>query len=356
MSETLRSHSNTTHGRARPRDSASGRSRVGGSVRNTTTDVASDRAVSQVVDTTNRAGIGGTARADQPHHARREHHLAAAREVRRHAAPELLAVAAAAAAAFGRPVGPEPVVPAVAGAALERASKASRNSPRCSWSRKARTSASTRGCAASACSTARRGRSSFDERFTGNLLQFARMVELPQRHVPGRHAARGAGHRHHRRPDQRHVQAAGGRALGPAAASRAWSWRRSSRPARRPASRSAAARTTSTFSRPGSTRCATNTSARRRGRRSSAACCSARTASSTPASARRAEGGGLVVTSSNASVSPLFRVVLDPGRFDIGGIKTLSSAQIISTRTRALETTTRWNAIEQQVTTLLSNG
>ena len=52
------------------------------------------------------------------------------------------------------------------------------------------------------------------------------------------------------------------------------------------------------------------------------------------------EGGGLVVTSSNASVSPLFRVVFDPGRFDIGGTKTLSSAQIISTRTQALETTT----------------
>jgi hypothetical protein len=37
------------------------------------------------------------------------------------------------------------------------------------------------------------------------------------------------------------------------------------------------------------------------------------------------EGGGLVVTRSNASVIPLFRVVLDPGRFDIGGTKTLSS-------------------------------
>ncbi len=68
------------------------------------------------------------------------------------------------------------------------------------------------------------------------------------------------------------------------------------------------------------------------------------------------EGGGLVVTRSNASVSPLFRVVLDPGRFDIGGTRTLSSAQIISTRTQALETTTRWNAIERQVTMLLTNG
>ena len=51
-----------------------------------------------------------------------------------------------------------------------------------------------------------------------------------------------------------------------------------------------------------------------RGRRSSAACCSVRTASSTPASARRpGEAERLVVTSSNASVSPLFRVVARPG-------------------------------------------
>jgi hypothetical protein len=67
------------------------------------------------------------------------------------------------------------------------------------------------------------------------------------------------------------------------------------------------------------------------------------------------DNGGTVVISSNASVSPLFRVVFDPGRFDIGGVKTLSSSQL-STRARALETTTRWNAIERQVTTLLTNG
>jgi hypothetical protein len=65
------------------------------------------------------------------------------------------------------------------------------------------------------------------------------------------------------------------------------------------------------------------------------------------------ESGGLVVTGSNASVSPLFRVPLFPGRFDIGGLKNLSTA---STRTRALEIVTRWNAIEKQVATLLANG
>jgi hypothetical protein len=68
------------------------------------------------------------------------------------------------------------------------------------------------------------------------------------------------------------------------------------------------------------------------------------------------EGGALVVTDSTSSVSPLFRVVFDPGRFDIGGVKTLSGAENTSTRARALETTTRWNAIERQVTNLLSNS
>lgn len=69
-----------------------------------------------------------------------------------------------------------------------------------------------------------------------------------------------------------------------------------------------------------------------------------------------AEGGPTVVTGSTASVSPLFRVVFPPGRFDIGGVKTLSTAQNTSTRSRALETITRWNAIERQVTTLLANS
>ncbi len=69
-----------------------------------------------------------------------------------------------------------------------------------------------------------------------------------------------------------------------------------------------------------------------------------------------AEGGPTVVTGSTASVSPLFRVVFPPGRFDIGGVKTLSTAQNTSTRSRALETVTRWNTIERQVTTLLANS
>jgi hypothetical protein len=66
--------------------------------------------------------------------------------------------------------------------------------------------------------------------------------------------------------------------------------------------------------------------------------------------------GGFVVTGSNASVSPLFRLPINAGVFDIGGKKTLSAGQNTSTRARALETTTRWNAIERQVTNLLTNS
>ncbi len=65
------------------------------------------------------------------------------------------------------------------------------------------------------------------------------------------------------------------------------------------------------------------------------------------------EGGTITVTNSNATVSPLFRVDLPRGLFDIGGVKTLSASA--STRSRAIETATRWNAIEKQLATVLAN-
>lgn len=71
---------------------------------------------------------------------------------------------------------------------------------------------------------------------------------------------------------------------------------------------------------------------------------------------RQPEGGALVVSGSDATVSPLFRVDLRPGLFDIGGIKTVTAAQNGSVRARALETITRWNAVERQLTTLLASG
>jgi hypothetical protein len=69
--------------------------------------------------------------------------------------------------------------------------------------------------------------------------------------------------------------------------------------------------------------------------------------------AQGAEGDAITVTGSNATVSPLFRVDLRDGQFDIGGVKTLSASA--SPKSRAIETATRWNAIEKQLATVLSN-
>ena len=69
--------------------------------------------------------------------------------------------------------------------------------------------------------------------------------------------------------------------------------------------------------------------------------------------AQNLEGGAITVTKSDAAVSPLFRVDVPLGNFDTGGVKTLSSSA--SARTRANETTSRWNAIEKQLATVLAN-
>ncbi len=72
-----------------------------------------------------------------------------------------------------------------------------------------------------------------------------------------------------------------------------------------------------------------------------------------------ADGGGgpFIVTSSTASVSPLIRVPLPRGVFDIGGSAVLArGGDGSSARSHALETTARWNAIDQRVAGLLSNG
>ncbi len=69
-----------------------------------------------------------------------------------------------------------------------------------------------------------------------------------------------------------------------------------------------------------------------------------------------AGSGALSVGDSSTSVSPLFQVPFNRGLFDIGGTRTLTAALSASARTRALEVTTRWNAVERQVVNLLSNG
>jgi len=60
---------------------------------------------------------------------------------------------------------------------------------------------------------------------------------------------------------------------------------------------------------------------------------------------------GTVVTDSSSSIGPLVRVPIDVGVIDVGGIKT---AQAENVRDRAVETVTRWNALDQQLGTLLS--
>lgn len=61
--------------------------------------------------------------------------------------------------------------------------------------------------------------------------------------------------------------------------------------------------------------------------------------------------GGTVVTDSSSSAGPLVRVPINVGVIDIGGIKTAVAENV---RDRAVETVTRWNALEQQLGTLLS--
>jgi len=61
--------------------------------------------------------------------------------------------------------------------------------------------------------------------------------------------------------------------------------------------------------------------------------------------------GGTEVTDSSSSVGPLVRVPLQVGVIDVGGVKT---TQTVNVRDRAIETVTRWNALDQQLGTLLS--
>jgi hypothetical protein len=67
------------------------------------------------------------------------------------------------------------------------------------------------------------------------------------------------------------------------------------------------------------------------------------------------QGGGPVVSSSSASVTPLFRVDVDRGDFDLGGITADASSASADTRQRAFETATRWNLLDERLAVLLSN-
>lgn len=67
------------------------------------------------------------------------------------------------------------------------------------------------------------------------------------------------------------------------------------------------------------------------------------------------EDDGFEVTSSSTSVSPLTPIEINPGDIDIGGVMTGSSTATQSVRSRAFEMITRWNTMEQRLATLLAN-
>ncbi|MGZ5004678.1 MAG: hypothetical protein ACXWG7_03855 [Chthoniobacterales bacterium] len=63
----------------------------------------------------------------------------------------------------------------------------------------------------------------------------------------------------------------------------------------------------------------------------------------------------LAVSNSSSSIAPLFPLDIHPGDFDIGGVKGVAVDAAQSVRARATETITRWNALEGQLATILAN-
>ena len=65
------------------------------------------------------------------------------------------------------------------------------------------------------------------------------------------------------------------------------------------------------------------------------------------------QDGQATVSSSDASVSPLVRVPIDLGDLDIGGVRDNLDATRSTVRTQAFQTVTRWNVLEQRLAGLL---
>jgi hypothetical protein len=67
------------------------------------------------------------------------------------------------------------------------------------------------------------------------------------------------------------------------------------------------------------------------------------------------DGDSLAMSNSASSVTPLIPLKINPGDIDIGGVRggTLDPTRDI--RARAVETITRWNALERQLATILNN-
>ena len=65
--------------------------------------------------------------------------------------------------------------------------------------------------------------------------------------------------------------------------------------------------------------------------------------------------GVIAMLNNSSAVSPLVPLPIGPRDLDIGGLQTTAISARSATKTRALETVTRWNALEQRLATLLSN-
>ncbi len=65
--------------------------------------------------------------------------------------------------------------------------------------------------------------------------------------------------------------------------------------------------------------------------------------------------GALAFSNSNSSIAPLIPLNVHPGDFDFGGVSVGALATARSVRERAVATITRWNALERQLATFLSN-
>jgi hypothetical protein len=64
---------------------------------------------------------------------------------------------------------------------------------------------------------------------------------------------------------------------------------------------------------------------------------------------------GIKVTDTTTSVSPLFPVPFDPSDVDIGGVSATTISRATSAREQALQTITRWNLLEDRMATILAN-
>jgi hypothetical protein len=65
--------------------------------------------------------------------------------------------------------------------------------------------------------------------------------------------------------------------------------------------------------------------------------------------------GALSVSNSSASAAPLAPLGLNPAAVDIGGVRNGALDQTRDVRAKGIEVVTRWNALEQQLATLLNN-